>query len=240
MNARAQQLGLDDTHFVRPDGLDAPGHVSSARDVAKLARIAMHSPVVRAIVAKRTDTVEGGTVTLHTWNDLLGIFPGLIGVKTGHTNDAGWCEVAAARRSGYTIYAVILGSPTRSQRNYDLERLLQWGVEQYRTLPLVRPRTYAWTTAPYGRKPIPLVATRSLVRVVRVGRPLTERIVAPAAVSLPVTLQQPLGRVQIWQGKKLLGSRQLVAARAEPKPGAFARLSWYAGRSMHHLGRLLH
>src|SRR5262245_32760974 len=190
MNARAEQLGLRHTRFVRPDGLDAPGHVSSARDVATLARVAMHVPVVREIVAKRTDTIEGGAVTVHTWNDLLGVFPGLIGVKTGHTDDAGWCEVAAARRSGYTIYAVVLGSPTRAQRNVDLERLLTWGVAQYRTLPLVRPQTYAWTTAPYGRKPIPLVAVNSLVRVVRVGHPLTERIVAPTAVSLPVALQQ--------------------------------------------------
>jgi len=240
MNTRARQLGLRDTHFVRPDGLDARGHVSSARDVATLARIAMHSAVVREIVAKRTDTIEDNTVTLHTWNDLLGSFPGLIGVKTGHTNDAGWCEVAAARRSGYTIYAVILGSPTRSQRNVDLQRLLQFGVDQYRTLSLVRPRTYAWTAAPYGRKPIPLVAVDSLVRVVRAGRPLTERVVAPAAVALPVMLRQPLGRVEVWDGKKLLGSRPLVAARAEAKPGAAARLSWYAGRTMHHLGGLLH
>jgi serine-type D-Ala-D-Ala carboxypeptidase (penicillin-binding protein 5/6) len=240
MNARAKQLGLRHTHFVRPDGLDAPGHVSSASDVAKLARIAMHSPVVRAIVAKRGDTIENGAVAVHTWNDLLGIFPGLVGVKTGHTNDAGWCEVAAARRSGYTIYAVILGSPTRNQRNVDLQRLLQWGVDQYRTIALVHPRTYAWTTTPYGRKPIPLVAVRSLIRVVRTGRPLTEKIVAPGAVSLPVALRQPLGHVEIWSGRQLLGSRPLVAARAERKPGTFARLSWYAGRSVHHLAGLLH
>src|SRR5262249_23589122 len=77
MNARAKALGLRDTHFVRPDGLDAPGHVSSARDVAKLARVAMHSAVVRDIVAKQSDVIENGTVTVHTWNDLLGIFPGL-------------------------------------------------------------------------------------------------------------------------------------------------------------------
>jgi hypothetical protein len=81
---------------------------------------------------------------------------------------------------------------------------------------------------------------RSLVRVVRVGRPLTERIIAPAAVSLPVALKQPLGRVEIWSGRTLLGSRQLVAARAEPRPGAAARLSWYAGRTVHDLAGLLH
>ena len=56
------ELGLRDTHFVRPDGLDAPGHVSSARDVAVLAQVAMHSPIVRELVRKRSDTIEGGTL----------------------------------------------------------------------------------------------------------------------------------------------------------------------------------
>ena len=91
MNERARQLGLRHTHFERPDGLDAPGHLSSARDVAVLARVAMRLPIVRELVRMRTDTIENDAVTLHTWNDLLGVFPGLIGVKTGHTNDAGWC-----------------------------------------------------------------------------------------------------------------------------------------------------
>jgi D-alanyl-D-alanine carboxypeptidase len=124
MNEKAQELGLHDTHFVRPDGLDAPGHVSSAHDILRLAEIAMHSPVVRSIVRERSDTIEDGHFTVHTWNDLLGVFPGLIGVKTGHTDKAGWNEVAAARRQGYTIYVAILGSPSRGQRNADLEHLL--------------------------------------------------------------------------------------------------------------------
>ena len=235
MNARARALGLHDTHFVRPDGLDAFGHVSSARDVARLAQVAMHLPVVRAIVAKRTDTIEGGAVTVHTWNDLLGVFPGLIGVKTGHTSDAGWCEVAAARRSGYTIYAVLLGSSTRSQRNADLARLLSWGVSQYKTLQLVRTRTYAWAAAPYGKQRVALVATKPLVEVVRVGRPLVERVVAPSAVRLPVRRGEALGRVEVWRGKRLIGSRPLRAARTVERPGAAGRLGWYAGRTMHHL-----
>jgi D-alanyl-D-alanine carboxypeptidase (penicillin-binding protein 5/6) len=238
MNEKAAQLGLHDTHFVRPDGLDAPGHVSSARDVATLARIAMHLPIVRAIVARQSDTIENGAFTVHTWNDLLGHFPGMIGVKTGHTDDAGWCQVAAVRRSGYTIYAVVLGSPTRSQRNADLARLLSWGVSEYKTVQLVRRRTYAWATAPYGRKPVALVAAKPLTRVVRVGRPLVERIVAPSAVRLPVRQGQTLGRVEIWRGRVLVGSRPLQAARTVEKPGVGGRLGWYAGRTMHHLAGL--
>ena len=143
MNEKARQLGLDDTHFVRPDGLDAPGHVSSAADVTKLARIVMQNPFVRRTVAERTATIAGGR-TLHTWDDLLTQFPETFGVKTGHTGLAGWCQVAAARINGITVYATLLGSPGRSQRNDDLESLLLWGLSRFRRVPVVQAgRIYA-------------------------------------------------------------------------------------------------
>jgi D-alanyl-D-alanine carboxypeptidase (penicillin-binding protein 5/6) len=235
MNEEAKTLGLTETHFVRPDGLDAPGHVSSAHDVAVLAQVAMHSPVIRAIVRKRTDSIEDGALVLHTWNDLLGVFPGLIGVKTGHTDNAGWCEVAAARRPGYTIYAVILGSPTRGQRNSDLDRLLGWGVSRYRTLTLVGRDPVTRVALPYGRAPVALVAASPLVRVVRTGRPVVERVIAPSAVTLPVRQGQRLGRVDLWAGGRLLGSRPLVAARSVSRPGVGGRLRWYATRTVQDL-----
>jgi D-alanyl-D-alanine carboxypeptidase (penicillin-binding protein 5/6) len=239
MNARAHTLGLRDTHFVRPDGLDAPGHVSSARDVAVLAQVAMHSPVVRDLVRRRTDTIEGGSVVVHTWNDLLGVFPGLTGVKTGHTSDAGWCEVAAARRWGYTIYAVILGSPTRAQRDDDLNGLLAWGVSQYRTLRLVDAQPYAWAAVPFGRPRVALVARKPLVRAVRVGRPVVEKIIAPTVLALPVERGERLGRIEVWTGGKLLGTRPLFAGRSVPRPGLGGRLRWYSTRTVHNLLALL-
>ena len=97
MNARARRLGLRSSHYVRPDGLDAAGHVSSARDVTFLARLLMHRPAIRQIVRQRAATLPGGRV-LHTWNDLLYSYPGIFGVKTGHTSEAGWNQVAAAPR----------------------------------------------------------------------------------------------------------------------------------------------
>ena len=239
MNERAQQLGLHDTHFVRPDGLDAPGHVSSARDVSVMARVAMRLSIVRSLVRERTDTIEDGTFTVHTWNDMLGRFPGVIGVKTGHTNNAGWCEVAAVRRPGYTLYVVILGSPDEQQRDTDLERLLAWGVSQYRTLALVGAKPYATASLPYGRAAEQLVAVKPLVRVVRVGRPLVERVVAPSAVSLPVRRGEKLGTVEVWSAGKLLGTRPLVAARSVAKPGLAGRLRWYATRTVHDLWGIL-
>ncbi|HZS24356.1 MAG TPA: D-alanyl-D-alanine carboxypeptidase family protein [Gaiellaceae bacterium] len=239
MNVRARALGLSDTHFVRPDGLDARGHLSSARDVAVLARVAMHLPIVRRLVRMRSATIENGSFVVHTWNDLLGVVPGMIGVKTGHTSAAGWCEVAAVRREGYTIYAVILGSPTRAQRNADLQRLLAWSVSQYATLHLVAAQPYAWAALPYGRPRIALVARKPLIRVVRVGRPIVERIVAPSAVALPVTRGERLGRIEVWDRGTLVGSRPLVASRSVAKPGLGGRLRWYSSRTVHHLAGLL-
>ena len=136
MNQRARQLGLRDTHYVRPDGLDATGHVSSARDVTLLARILMHRPLVRQIVRQRAASISGGR-TLHTWNDLLSSYPGIFGVKTGHTSKAGWNEVAAARRGPVTVYATLLGSPDRYERNADLAKLLDWGFSRYRAATVV-------------------------------------------------------------------------------------------------------
>ena len=132
MNARARQLGLTDTHFANPDGLDAPGHYSSAADVTKLARVAMNKPFIRETVRLVDATAAGRQ--LHNWNDLLATSPNVIGVKTGHTDDAGWSQVAAARGGGVTIYATILGGETREGRNADLSRLLVWGLSRYRTV----------------------------------------------------------------------------------------------------------
>ncbi len=231
MNAKARQLGLTETHFVNPDGLDAAGHYSSARDVTKLAQAAMRVPFVRETVRKRTLAISGGRV-LHTWNDLLASVPGVIGVKTGHTSGAGWSEVAAAREGGVTIYATLLGEPTRSARNSDLAELLAFGFAQYRVVPVVRTgRIYAWTRLPYGRRPLALVAERTVLRVARVQRPLVERVVYPGAVSLPVARGQQLGEVGVYDRGTLVARAPLVASRAVDRPGLLGRVGWYAKRT---------
>ena len=169
MNAKARRLGLRDTHFVRPDGLDAPGHVSSARDVTKLARILMRRPVVRRIVRETSADIEGGR-TVYTRNTLLYSYPGLFGVKTGHTDLAGWSEVAAARRSGVTVYATILGSPSEEQRDADLASLLTWGLSQYRRATLIAAGgAYARAATGFDRGTVNLVAAAS-ARPPRSGR----------------------------------------------------------------------
>jgi D-alanyl-D-alanine carboxypeptidase (penicillin-binding protein 5/6) len=235
MNAKAAELGLDGTHFVRPDGLDVPGHLSTARDVTKLARIAMRVPFVRATVRKTTETIAGGRV-LHTWNDLLSTFPRLIGVKTGHTSEAGWSEVAAAKGRGTTIYATILGSPDRSRRNADLASLLAYGLAQYTVVePVQEARVYARVELPYGKPALPLVAAVPSRSVVRIGRPLVERVVAARTASLPVRKGQRLGTVTVSSRGRVIARRPLVAARTVERPGLASRVGWYAGRTAHRL-----
>jgi serine-type D-Ala-D-Ala carboxypeptidase (penicillin-binding protein 5/6) len=234
MNAKARALGLTRTHFANPDGLDAPGHYSTARDLTRLAEIAMHNTFIRSVVRQRTAQIPGRA--LHTWNDLLGTFPGVIGVKTGHTNGAGWSEVAAAQGIGVTIYATLLGEPGRSVRNEDLTRLLAYGLAQYRLVPVVSAdRVYATAAVPWGKRPLALVAARPIDRVVRMGRMLQERVVTPEVVSLPVHAGQPLGEVRVFDGAKLVAAAPLVANRSIGKPGTLGRVGWYAQRTADHI-----
>lgn len=236
MNARARKLGLRGTHFVRPDGLDAPGHLSTARDVTRLAYVAMHVPFIRQIVRLRTARISGGRV-LHTWNDLLGQFRGLDGVKTGHTGAAGWCEVAEVRRDGLDVYATVLGSPTRGQRNADLAALLRWAVGVERPTWVVAPgRVYARLPTGYGRGSIPLVGRRPFLRAVRIDRPLVERVVAPPAATLPVLRGATLGEVRIFSGGRLIAREPLVAARGASRPSLGGRLGFYTRRTFEHIG----
>jgi serine-type D-Ala-D-Ala carboxypeptidase (penicillin-binding protein 5/6) len=236
MNARARELGLRDTHFVRPDGLDTAGHYSSAWDVTRLGLEAMREPAVRRLVRQESATIAGGR-TLHTWNDLLGEFPGVFGVKTGHTSSAGWSQVAAARGNGVTIYATILGSPSRATRNGDLEELLAFGMSRYTVVPLAPPeRVYARIPVTFGRDAVPAVAARPLRKPVRIGRPLVERVVVPSLLELPVRRGQVVGELHVYDGKRVVGKTPLVAAEARDKPGFVDRSGWYAGRALDHVG----
>lgn len=235
MNTKAAELGLSDTRFVTPHGLDAPGHVSSARDVVRLLRAALADPFVRQAAGATTATIAGGR-TLVSTDDLLATYPPLVAGKTGYTERAGWSQVAAARSRGVTVFAAVLGLPTREQRNDDLRALLDWGLASYRPVAVVdASRTYARSAATYGRPAVRLVAPRTIVRPARVGRPLVERVVAPTTVTLPVVKGARLGQVRVYDGTRLVASSPLVAAETVAEPGSMGKLRWYATRTVHHL-----
>jgi len=237
MNARARALGLHHTHFDRPDGLST-GDESSARDITKLAQLDMRSPLVRSIVRMRSISIETGTFAAR--NNLLSTFPGVYGVKTGHTDAAGWCEVAVAQRNGVSVYVTVLGAATERARDADLAQLLDWGLSRYRPAVVADPhRIYTQVPTAFGRAPVQLVAPRRVVRPVRAGRPVVERVVSAASVGLPVRAGQRLGSVTVSQNGRLVARTPLVAARAENSPGVFGRVGWYIGEAAHKVWGLL-
>jgi D-alanyl-D-alanine carboxypeptidase (penicillin-binding protein 5/6) len=125
MNAEAAAAGLDATRYANPDGLDDPAQHSSAADVARLAGDLMEDPAFRHIVAAESTTLDGSE--LPATNDLLGVYPGADGIKTGHTDEAGWCIAASATRDGRSIMVVVLGAPTEQARDDAARALLDYG-----------------------------------------------------------------------------------------------------------------
>jgi serine-type D-Ala-D-Ala carboxypeptidase (penicillin-binding protein 5/6) len=125
MNAEAAAAGLDATRYTNAAGLDDPAQHSSAADVARLARDLMQDPAFRRIVAAQSVGIDGSV--LPATNDLLGAYWGADGIKTGHTEDAGWCIAASATRDGRSIVAVVLGAPTEQARDAAARALLDYG-----------------------------------------------------------------------------------------------------------------
>ncbi len=154
MNAEAALLGLTHTHYVNPHGLDEAGHYTTASDLVALARFALSFPLFRQIVATSQLTVtvtnaHNAPVDL-TWdntNTLLSPsthYPGIIGIKTGHTGDAGFCLVFAAKRSYGELLGVVLGDGPDPERFDNATALLDWGFAQEQ-------RANTWKTVIFGK-----------------------------------------------------------------------------------------
>lgn len=135
MNQRAQELGLENTHFETPSGLDGETHYSTALDMAKLAAAAMQNPDFAAIAGSKTAKVTflslEKTVTYQNHNKLLSLYEGCTGVKTGYTKKAGRCLVSAAERDGVRLVAVTLSAPDDWN---DHAALLDYGFSKMTTL----------------------------------------------------------------------------------------------------------
>jgi D-alanyl-D-alanine carboxypeptidase len=128
MNARAAALGLANTRAVNVTGLDAEGQYSTATDLIRLSAILMANPTFQA--AARQQSASLNNQTLPATNDLLTLYPGADGIKTGRTTQAGWCIVASASRVGRRIIVAVLGAPTEEARNAAATELLDWGFTQ--------------------------------------------------------------------------------------------------------------
>ncbi len=223
MNAKADELDLRHSHFTNPHGLDEPGHHTSAADLATMARYAMSKQAFREIVRQKKVKVPvgDGSRTFDASNLLLGTFKGATGVKTGWTNDAGYCLVASAERNGIELFSVVLGTKTENARFVQAKRLLEWGFEHYtvkqvtsadETAALVAVTDYLDVTVPA------IVAETTSSPVYDVRGEVTVKADVAGEIAAPVTAGQRLGTLTVEQGGRLLAQVPIVAAADVPEP----------------------
>jgi serine-type D-Ala-D-Ala carboxypeptidase (penicillin-binding protein 5/6) len=231
MNAKAKELGLSDTHFANSHGLDAEGHYTTANDLAVLARYAMTNPVFGDIVKRTTVTIGKGKrrKTLHTTDQLLGVYNGAVGIKTGFTSGAGYSVVSAAQRHGVTLYAVVLGTESDRTRFTDAKALLDWGFAHYRPMQLVEKGTVIGeaSVSSYLDRTVPLAVEQSTaVAVLDLNGPI-KRTVTVAAAPAPIEKGQRLGVATFRQGSRVVATVPLVATQSVSRPNPF-EAAWIA------------
>lgn len=135
MNKKAQELGLEHTHFVTPHGLDDPNHYTTAYELAKLTDYALKNDIIATMVKTKyaTISINGIKKELKNTNELLcGNYEGVYGVKTGFTNNAGRCLVTAVKRGNIDLIVVVLEADTRKARASDTMKLIEYAYKTYR------------------------------------------------------------------------------------------------------------
>ncbi|MDR3037069.1 MAG: D-alanyl-D-alanine carboxypeptidase [Coriobacteriales bacterium] len=139
MNDKAAELGMSGTHFSNASGLTDEDNYTTVADYLLLTRLAMGDVLFRETVAASevTAKVNGETVSYYSTNKLLDEMPGANGVKTGFTDEAGYCLVASAKRGNFELYAVVFHASDEDQRFADARALLEWGFAHYRTVEFI-------------------------------------------------------------------------------------------------------
>ncbi len=138
MNQRAKELGMNDTHFENPHGLDADGHQTTAMDLAILSRHAVTVPHLLDYTKIYQQEFRGGKNMLTNFNKLVYLYPGADGLKTGMTSKSLYCLSATAQRDSSRFIVTIMGAETPDQRQNDAWRLLDWCFAYFRSLPILK------------------------------------------------------------------------------------------------------
>lgn len=236
MNKRAGELGLRDTHYTTPIGLDAPDNYSSARDLARLAIRLRRSEFFRRTTDLPSATLRSGDMrrkvtnrnTLVRKNDFVN------GVKTGHTSAAGYVLVGSATRDGVTVISVVLGDPSEGARDSDSLKLLRYGLRGYEVATsLPQGRVVGNVALRYrGGESVDVVAGETVRGVLRTGARTRMSV-----TGLPKELDGPLPRgsrvatATVRSGDKVLAKVPIVTARPVAEAGLGTRLSDLVARS---------
>lgn len=222
MNSKAQELGMTNTHFDNPHGLDSKTHYSSARDVSIMSRYAMQDPTIRKIVSSKLYKFSDATNThkLPNTNLLLWKYKGAIGTKTGWTDEAGYCLSAAANRNGLELYAVTLGTTTEIARFSESIDLLDFGYDHFRKQEIAVKGSqigYAKVKDYPNKNVAGVIAKDVTIPVLDFAGDIT-RNVKTAVVKAPIKKGDTIGVVQYIQDGKMIASVPLVAKEKVDKP----------------------
>ncbi len=234
MNSRARELGLNDTHFATPSGLDAEGHYTTAYDLARLAAYALRDDTFREIVGCTSADVEFGNPpykrTLYNSNKMLKRYDGAIGVKTGFTDNARRCLVSAAERDGATLVAVTLNAPDDWN---DHTKMLDYGFTQVRAYPLETSCAEKVAVAGTGQSVGVYAHKETLALTPEQRTKLTRRVMLPGFVYGSVERGDRLGELLFLIDGEVVGRVPLFADGNVDVPqeeqGLFSRLLEWAG-----------
>lgn len=231
MNQKAQALGMEDTHFVNCTGLPAPGHLTSAYDIALMSRqLLLHHPDIRQYTTIWTDSIRNGAFGLTNTNRLIRFYDGATGLKTGFTASAQYCMSAAAQRNGMELIAVVMKAPTTAQRFQDASCLLDYGFANYALLTPQPEGPLAPIDVLLGQsktvQPQLQRECRLLVEKAQADQ-ITTRVDLARDVQAPVDPGQTLGQFQVYVGEQLRDTVPIVAAQGVERlsvPGLFSQL----------------
>lgn len=235
MNAKARELDLVNTRYVNPHGLDAKGHYTSAEDLTALARYAMRIPAFREIVGTYSVKVRSDRYThvLTSHNALLQSYRGADGVKTGWTDDAGYCVVFAAKRKKVELIGVVMGATSEGGRNQEAKKLLDWGFAHYRNTTVVT------AGEALGRVRVSDYLERTVAAesgettampVFDLAGPVLRRVDLKADVPAPVSKGDVIGTMTLFQGKNVLAQVPVVATADVPEPSSWQRILFFFAR----------
>ena len=228
MNRRAAAIGVTATHFRNPHGLPTSGHVSTATDLALIAREALLREDFRQIAATRRHVIpwpgQPWDRAVYNENRLLWLYPGADGVKTGWTEEAGRCLIASATREGWPLVAVLLDAP---EMWTDATELLDWGFASFRCLELYAAGSQVSRVRVAGaaERWVPLAAGRSVRLAVLPGEEARIEVVpvAPSFVRSPLKAGTQTGSLRLAVDGVPLAAVPLVLAENVPPGGVVGR-----------------
>lgn len=220
MNEKAREIGAYETHFINPHGLDAEDHYTTAYDLAKIARYALQNPIFNKIVQTREYSYDGRT--LRNTNEMLELYEGADGVKTGYTGLAGRCLVTSATRNNIRLISVVLFCDSKSQRSQSSMKILDYAFENYGYVQLLQKGSIMGevpVTRGRNRESIPAgVASSVKAMMKREERDmLSTKVSLPAELPAPVRKGSILGTVSVYKGDQIIGESSLIAMESVEK-----------------------